>query len=84
MREAFDGMMMVDGGYGGEEGNWAIADRYADLVVYGRLFLANPDLPKRFRRYALLNTYNLATFYTDDLVIGYTDYPFLEDGGEMG
>uniref|UniRef100_M8BTX4 12-oxophytodienoate reductase 2 n=1 Tax=Aegilops tauschii TaxID=37682 RepID=M8BTX4_AEGTA len=50
---------------------------YADLVAYGRLFLANPDLPERFRRNAPLNKYDRATFYTDDPVVGYTDYPFL-------
>jgi 12-oxophytodienoic acid reductase len=49
------------------------------LVAFGRLFLANPDLPKRFLLNAPLNKYNRFTFYTQDSVIGYTDYPFLED-----
>lgn len=83
MRDTFDGTLMVGGGYGREEGNCAIAEEYADLVAYGRLFLANPDLPERFRRNAPLNKYDRATFYTDDPVVGYTDYPFLEDGGEV-
>lgn len=39
----------------------------------------NPDLPKRFAVGAPLNKYNRATFYTQDPVVGYTDYPFLED-----
>ena len=82
MREAFEGTLMVGGGYDREEGNWAVAQGYADMVVYGRLFLANPDLPERFRRNGPLNKYDRATFYTDDPVVGYTDYPFLEDGGE--
>uniref|UniRef100_A0ACD5UVP1 Uncharacterized protein n=1 Tax=Avena sativa TaxID=4498 RepID=A0ACD5UVP1_AVESA len=82
MREAFEGTMMVGGGYDREEGNWAVAEGYADMVVYGRLFLANPDLPERFRRNAPLNRYHRPTFYTDDPVVGYTDYPFLEDGGD--
>ncbi|EMS65403.1 12-oxophytodienoate reductase 2 [Triticum urartu] len=77
MRDTFDGTLMVGGGYGRGEGNCAIAEEYADLVAYGRLFLANPDLPERFRRNAPLNKYNRATFYTDDPVVGYTDYPFL-------
>jgi 12-oxophytodienoic acid reductase len=81
MREAFKGTLMVGGGYGREEGNWAVASGYADMVVYGRLFLANPDLPERFRRNAPLNKYHRPTFYTDDPVVGYTDYPFLEDAG---
>ncbi|KAL5216244.1 hypothetical protein ABZP36_007645 [Zizania latifolia] len=79
MREAFKGTFMVGGGYGREEGNKVVADGYADMVVYGRLFLANPDLPKRFQLNAPLNKYDRATFYTDDPVVGYTDYPFLDD-----
>ncbi|GAA0150611.1 oxidoreductase [Lithospermum erythrorhizon] len=52
----------------------------ADVVVYGRLFLANPDLPKRFELDEPLNKYDRGTFYpTSDPVVGYTDYPFLED-----
>lgn len=82
--EAFAGTLMVGGGYDREEGNWAVAGGYADLVVYGRLFLANPDLPRRFRLGAPLNGYDRATFYTADPVAGYTDYPFLDDDGDDG
>ncbi|OMO74063.1 hypothetical protein COLO4_26733 [Corchorus olitorius] len=59
-----------------ESGEEAVAENHADLVAYGRWFLANPDLPRRFELNARLNTYD---FYTSDPVIGYTDYPFLED-----
>ncbi|XP_050252937.1 12-oxophytodienoate reductase 2-like isoform X17 [Quercus robur] len=79
MREAFKGNFIVAGGYDREDGNKAIAENYADLVAYGRHFLANPDLPKRFKLNAPLNKYNRETFYTSDPVLGYTDYPFLED-----
>ncbi|KAF5479437.1 hypothetical protein F2P56_000257, partial [Juglans regia] len=79
MRKAFRGTFLVVGGYDREEGNNAIAENRADLVVYGRLFLANPDLPRRFKLNAPLNKYNRDTFYTPDPVVGYTDYPFLED-----
>ncbi|KAF8714827.1 hypothetical protein HU200_027359 [Digitaria exilis] len=79
MRKAFNGMFMVGGGYDREEGNRVVADGYADMVVYGRLFLANPDLPRRFHLNAPLNKYDRSTFYTDDPVVGYTDYPYLED-----
>ncbi|KAF8411934.1 hypothetical protein HHK36_004492 [Tetracentron sinense] len=78
MRKAFNGTFMVAGGYDREDGNRAIATNYADLVVYGRLFLANPDLPRRFELDAPLNKYNRDTFYISDPVLGYTDYPFLE------
>lgn len=79
MRKAYKGTFLVAGGYSAEEGNEVIRSGKADLVVYGRLFLANPDLPKRFALKAPLNKYNRATFYTQDPVVGYTDYPFLED-----
>lgn len=48
MRKAFKGSFLVAGGYNREDGNAAIESGKADLVVYGRLFLANPDLPRRF------------------------------------
>ncbi|KAJ0025858.1 hypothetical protein Pint_07485 [Pistacia integerrima] len=78
MRKAFNGTFLVVGGYDREDGIKAIAEGHADLVVYGRWFISNPDLPKRFELNAPLNPYNRDTFYTDDPVIGYTDYPFLE------
>ncbi|OMO85680.1 hypothetical protein CCACVL1_10055 [Corchorus capsularis] len=81
MRKAFKGTFMAAGGYTRDDGNKAVAENNADLVVYGRLFLANPDLPRRFELNAPLNKYDRNTFYTPDPVIGYTDYPFLEDNG---
>ncbi|WJX54656.1 12-oxophytodienoate reductase 1 [Trifolium repens] len=78
MRKAFNGTFMVAGGYDRQDGINAIAENRADLVAYGRLFLANPDLPKRFALNAPLNKYNRETFYGSDPVLGYTDYPFLE------
>lgn len=78
MRKAFKGTFIAAGGYDREDGIKAIAENRADLVAYGRLFLANPDLPKRFELNAPLNKYQRETFYISDPVIGYTDYPFLE------
>ena len=78
MRKAFNGTFIVAGGYNREEGNVVIASGSADLVAFGRLFLANPDLPWRFEINAKLNKYDRNTFYTHDPVVGYTDYPFLE------
>ena len=79
MRKAFNGTFIVAGEYGREDGNRAVAEDRADLIAYGRWFLANPDLPMRFALNAPLNKYNEETFYTPDPVLGYTDYPFLED-----
>ncbi|CDP10748.1 unnamed protein product [Coffea canephora] len=78
MRKAFNGTFIAAGGYNREDGDRAVAENQADLVAYGRLFLANPDLPKRFELNASLNKYHRDTFYTSDPVVGYTDYPFLE------
>ncbi|XP_061347239.1 putative 12-oxophytodienoate reductase 11 [Gastrolobium bilobum] len=78
MKKVFKGTFIVAGGYDREEGNKVIAENKANLVAYGRVFLANPDLPKRFELDAPLNKYNRDTFYTTDPVIGYTDYPFFE------
>ncbi|GJN35976.1 hypothetical protein PR202_gb24797 [Eleusine coracana subsp. coracana] len=77
-RKAFKGTFIAAGGYDREEGNKVVEEGYTDLVSFGRLFLANPDLPKRFAiPDAPLNKYDRATFYTSDPVVGYTDYPFL-------
>lgn len=48
MRKAFKGTLIVARGYTREDGNKAIVDNRADLITYGRIFLANPDLPMRF------------------------------------
>jgi len=77
-RKAFAGTFIVAGGYNREEGNKAVSEGYTDLVAYGKWFLANPDLPKRFELNAPLNKYDRSTFYTPDPFVGYTDYPFLD------
>ncbi|PSS31182.1 12-oxophytodienoate reductase 2, N-terminally processed like [Actinidia chinensis var. chinensis] len=82
MRKAFGGTFIVAGGYGRDDGNEVISNGGADLVAFGRWFLANPDLPRRFELDAPLNKYDRSTFYTDDPVIGYTDYPFLESSSQ--
>jgi len=79
MRKAFNGTFIAAGGYDREDGIKAIAENKADLVAFGRWFLANPDLPKRFALNAPLNKYNRETFYVSDPVLGYTDYPFLDE-----
>ncbi|KAF3046350.1 hypothetical protein E8E12_003789 [Didymella heteroderae] len=47
----------------------------ADLIIFGRWFIANPDLPKRLAEGLELNAYDRSTFYGGDAK-GYTDYPF--------
>ncbi|XVF18679.1 hypothetical protein REPUB_Repub11eG0043600 [Reevesia pubescens] len=79
MRKAFKGTFIVAGGYDKEDGNKAVAENRTDLVCFGRLFLANPDLPRRFELDAPLTKHNRSTYCLSDPVVGYTDYPFLED-----
>lgn len=76
MREAFGGIYMANGGYDGPKAEVAIAEGRADLVSFGRPFLANPDLIHRLEIGAALNEPDPATFYGGDAK-GYTDYPAL-------
>jgi N-ethylmaleimide reductase len=74
LRAAFDGAFILNGGYDASTGTAALAAGEADLIAYGRFFLANPDLVQRFRRDVPLNKADISTFYTEGAK-GYTDYP---------
>jgi len=77
IRDRFNGLYIANGGYDKARGNAAIAGGAADLVAFGVPFLANPDLPTRFKQDAPLNEPDESTFYGGD-EHGYTDYPTLE------
>lgn len=79
-RRAYQGTFICSGGYTRALGIEAVAQGDADLVSFGRLFISNPDLVLRLKNNAPLNRYVRATFYTQDPVVGYTDYPFLSEG----
>jgi N-ethylmaleimide reductase len=76
LRDKFHGAMIVNGGYDANSGNAVIARGEADLVAFGVPFLANPDLPARYRKNASLNPPEQATFYAGEEK-GYIDYPAL-------
>lgn len=76
MRQRFQGPLMVAGDYSAEEASRAIAEGRVDLVAFGRKFIANPDLPRRFAERAPLNPGDPATFYGGGEQ-GYVDYPSL-------
>jgi len=78
LRSQWQGFYIANGGYDQPTANKAIASGYADAVSFGQLFLANPDLPKRFKLNAPLNEPNPDTFYGGGAE-GYTDYPFLSN-----
>ncbi len=76
LRACFRGPLVTAGGFTLATGNQAVAESWADAVAFGVPFLANPDLPERFRRQAPLNEPDEATFYGSGPK-GYTDYPAL-------
>jgi N-ethylmaleimide reductase len=76
LRQEFQGSLIVANGFNRETATRAVADGIADAVAFGRLFLANPDLPERFRLNSPLNSPNESTFYGGS-ERGYTDYPAL-------
>jgi N-ethylmaleimide reductase len=76
-RPLYSGTLIVAGGYNLERANAVLQAGLADLVAFGQLFIANPDLPERFRRHAPLNAPDKQTFYGGD-AHGYIDYPALQ------
>lgn len=82
-RSLWSGVLMANCGFDFDSANAALRDRSADLVSFGALFLANPDLPARFRANAALNAPDVATFYEGG-ARGYTDYPSLASASEGG
>jgi N-ethylmaleimide reductase len=76
IRQAYQGTLMINGGYDGVTGEAAIAHKEADLIAYGVPFLTNPDLTERIKHNAPLNPPDFETFYTPGAK-GYTDYPSL-------
>jgi 2,4-dienoyl-CoA reductase-like NADH-dependent reductase (Old Yellow Enzyme family) len=76
IKEAFGGVFIANEGFTQESAELALAEGKADAVAFGKLFLANPDLPERFARHAPLNAWDVKTFYSGGAA-GYTDYPAL-------
>ena len=77
LRTLFDGTLIANGSYDLQTANAAIDRGETDLVAFGRVLLANPDLPERFRVGAPLNTPHAETFYSGEEK-GYVDYPSLQ------
>ena len=76
MREAFRGTLILSGGYDRARAEADLASGRADLVAFGRPFIANPDLVERLKIGAELNDLDMSTFYTPGEA-GYTDYKAL-------
>ena len=80
-RPIYRGTIITNGGYDKQSGNEVLAQNSAELVSFGKPYIANPDLVKRFKLNAKINQPNPKTFYgrgdDDNALLGYTDYPFL-------
>lgn len=76
LRPLYKGKYFAGVGFDKSRAERVLAENGADAIVFGKLFLANPDLPERFRIDSELNAWDESTFYTPGEK-GYTDYPAL-------
>lgn len=76
LKKAFGGIYIANENFNQETGEELIKSGKADAIAFGKLFIANPDLPERFKKNAKLNTPNPETFYGKGPE-GYIDYPAL-------
>ncbi len=80
IRRSFKGALILNSDYSLDDASQAVRLGEADAIAFGRLFLANPDLPLRLAKHEALNQPNSKTFYTPGPA-GYTDYPALTEAG---
>lgn len=74
VKEHYQGSLIVNDGYDFQSGQNAVASGVADVVSYGRAYIANPDLVERFKNGSLLAKMDASTLYTPGAK-GLTDYP---------
>ncbi|MGS2761885.1 alkene reductase [Sinomicrobium sp. M5D2P9] len=74
LRKVFAGSMIYSGKYTREKAETALADGWADMIGFGRPFIANPDLPYRLEHNIPLSQGDPATYFGGGSK-GYTDYP---------
>jgi N-ethylmaleimide reductase len=82
LRKHFSGVYIANNRFTRERAERAIAEGWADMISFGRPFIANPDLVERFRQRAPLNTVVTETLYASGAE-GYLDYPTLADLGRI-
>ena len=83
IRESYRGTLMIAGGFDRDRAEAWLEQGRADLIAFGRKFIANPDLPERFRLRAPLNPDDPSTYYGGGAK-GYTAYPTLaQERGEQ-
>jgi NADPH2 dehydrogenase len=75
----WNGPLLVAGGYQLADAQKLVDEEYPDkdiVVIFGRYFIANPDLVYRFKEGLKLSAYDRTTFYVNNSPVGYVDYPF--------
>jgi 2,4-dienoyl-CoA reductase-like NADH-dependent reductase (Old Yellow Enzyme family) len=77
LKQVFGGVFVANEAINQKTGQQLIDEGKADAVAFGKLFIANPDLPIRFAKHAPLNHPEASTFYAQGAT-GYTDYPALD------
>ncbi|SPB12885.1 NADH:flavin oxidoreductase [Caballeronia novacaledonica] len=77
LKKAFGGVYIANEGFSKASAEAIVARGDADAVAWGKPFIANPDLVRRFELDAGLNDWDTSTFYAPGAQ-GYTDYPLLE------
>ena len=78
IRKHYKGVIIAAGGFDGAAAEAILRAGDADLVAFGRHFIANPDLPERLRNGWPLNDYDRPSFF-GGTEVGYTDYPFYKE-----
>ena len=74
IRHNFSGFIIVAGKYDLPRAEWVISNGYADLVAFGRDFIANPDLPRRLEQNLPLASFDGSTLFSGS-EMGYSNYP---------
>lgn len=77
-RQTFKGTIILCNGFDAATAESALEEGTADLIAFGKPFLANADLPQRFKHQAPLNPVDFKTMYGNSAV-GYTDYPLMNE-----
>ncbi|MCX6148126.1 MAG: alkene reductase [Candidatus Kapabacteria bacterium] len=75
-RNFYNGTIVTNSNFTKETAESALNEGWADAVAFGKLFISNPDLVKRFELDLELNPWDTSTYYSKG-AIGYTDYPFI-------
>ncbi|KAJ2955988.1 hypothetical protein NQZ79_g8092 [Umbelopsis isabellina] len=78
-RKIWKGVFLRAGGHTMQSATAAAQENEKDVIVFGRHFIANPDLPCRLKNGYALNKYERETFYSVGSPVGYIDYPFYQE-----